>query len=101
MTDSPKPKRRWFQFSLRTLLLLTAASAVLLGLWAIYVEPYRAQSRAALQSPSRPYSLASRSTTFGVALGHSMPPNGKQCNERRLCVSRQRRPARCGTSDLG
>ncbi len=47
MTDSPKPKRRWFQFSLRALLLLTAVSAVLLWLWTIYVAHYRAQGRAA------------------------------------------------------
>jgi hypothetical protein len=26
--DPPKPKRRWFQFSLRTLLILTVACAV-------------------------------------------------------------------------
>ncbi len=64
MTDSPKPKRRWFQFSLRTLLLSTAASAALLWLWTIYAAPYRAQSRAALQSPSRPYSRVPLPTTF-------------------------------------
>lgn len=47
MLDSFKPKRRWFQFSLRTLLLLTTLSAVLLGIWTTYVAPYRAQRRAA------------------------------------------------------
>ncbi len=64
MTDSPKPKRRWFQFSLRTLLLLTAVSAVLLWLWRVYVAPNRAHRRAALQSLSRAHSRDSLSTTF-------------------------------------
>lgn len=37
------PKRPCLQFSLRTLLLITAASAVLLWLWTLYVAPYRAE----------------------------------------------------------
>src|SRR5687768_10143976 len=38
-----KPKRRWFQFSLATLLLLTLACAVVLGLW---VAPAARERRA-------------------------------------------------------
>jgi len=30
-TESPKRKRRWFQFSLRTLLMFTVIAAVALG----------------------------------------------------------------------
>src|SRR5688572_24747048 len=36
-----KPKRRWFQFSLATLLLLTLACAVVLALWAASAERQR------------------------------------------------------------
>ena len=44
MTDQPpKPKRRWFQFSLRTLLSLVTLAAGLLVAWRVYVEPYRQQ----------------------------------------------------------
>jgi Leucine-rich repeat (LRR) protein len=42
-----KSKRRWFQFRLRTLLLLTTASAIATWQWTRYVEPYRTQRRAA------------------------------------------------------
>jgi hypothetical protein len=42
----PNPKRRWLQFRLRTLLLMTAACAVVLSLWTAYVAPYRARQRA-------------------------------------------------------
>ncbi len=42
MTDaSSKPKRRWFQFSLRTLLIAVTLAAGLLVAWRVYVEPYR------------------------------------------------------------
>jgi hypothetical protein len=35
---------RWKRFSLRTLLLLTGAACVLLGVWSAYVLPYRRQA---------------------------------------------------------
>ncbi len=38
-----KPKRRWFQFSLRTLLIAVTLAAGLLVAWRVYVEPYRRQ----------------------------------------------------------
>ena len=44
MTDQkPKLIRRWFQFSLRTLLIVVTLVAGLLGAWRAYVEPYRRQ----------------------------------------------------------
>ena len=44
MTDQPpKPRRRWFQFSLRTLLIVVTLVAGLLLAWRVYVEPYRRQ----------------------------------------------------------
>ena len=44
MTDQPpKPRRRWFQFSLRTLLIAVTLVAGLLVAWRVYVEPYRRQ----------------------------------------------------------
>ena len=36
-----KPKRRWTQFSLRTVLLLTAVSCVALNLWVVPAERQR------------------------------------------------------------
>ncbi len=44
---SKKRRLRWFQFSLRTLLLLTLVLAVLLATWKTSVQPYVAQKRAA------------------------------------------------------
>ena len=43
------PSGRWRRFSLRTLFVLISICCVLLGLWSIYVNPFRrqAQSRAA------------------------------------------------------
>ena len=39
-----KPRRRWFQFSLRTLLIVVTLVAGLLVAWRVYVvEPYRRQ----------------------------------------------------------
>ncbi len=38
-----KPRRRWFQFSLRTLLIVVTLVAGLLVAWRAYVEPYRRQ----------------------------------------------------------
>ena len=44
MTDQPpKSKRRWFQYSLRTLLIVVTLVAGLLVAWRAYVEPYRRQ----------------------------------------------------------
>ena len=44
MTDQPpKSRRRWFQFSLRTLLIAVTLVACLLMAWRVYVEPYRRQ----------------------------------------------------------
>ncbi len=44
MTDaSSKTRRRWFQFSLRTLLIVGTLVAGLLVAWRVYVEPYRRQ----------------------------------------------------------
>ena len=37
------PRRRWFQFSLRTLLVVVTLVAGLLVAWRVYVEPYRRQ----------------------------------------------------------
>ncbi len=39
----PKSKRRWFQFTLRTLLIAVTLAAGLLVAWRVYVEPYRRQ----------------------------------------------------------
>lgn len=39
-----KPKRRWFQYSLRTLLIVVTLAAGLLVAWQVYVEPYRRQT---------------------------------------------------------
>ncbi len=43
MTDassSPiKPRRRWFQFSLRTLLIVVTLAAGLMVAWRVYFEP--------------------------------------------------------------
>ena len=47
MTDASskpsKPRRRWFQFSLRTLVIVVTLVAGLLLAWRVYVEPYRRQ----------------------------------------------------------
>jgi hypothetical protein len=46
--DSPpgaKPTLRWFQFRLRTLLVLLALMASLLVAWRVYLEPYRRQQQ--------------------------------------------------------
>ena len=47
MTDASsnpsKPRRRWFQFSLRSLLIAVTLFAGLLVAWRVYVEPYRRQ----------------------------------------------------------
>ncbi len=44
MTDQPpKPRRRWFQFSMRSLLIVVTLVAGLLVAWRVYVEPYRRQ----------------------------------------------------------
>ncbi len=41
MTDQPpKPNRRWFQFSLRTLLIAVTLVGGLLVAWRVYVEPF-------------------------------------------------------------
>src|SRR5438046_1667493 len=46
MSAENKPQRRWFQFSLRTLLIVVMAAAGLAGAWHIAVEPYRQQREA-------------------------------------------------------
>lgn len=38
-----KQRRRWFQFSLRSLFVLVTVVVVLLALWRVFVEPYRVQ----------------------------------------------------------
>ena len=44
MADQPpKPRLSWFQFSLRTLLIVVTLVAGLLVAWRVYVEPYRRQ----------------------------------------------------------
>ncbi|MCE9548502.1 MAG: hypothetical protein K8T25_23755 [Planctomycetia bacterium] len=52
MTDpSPKPKRRWFQFSLRTLFLVTTLDAILFALlgWWSYKARQQREAVAALE----------------------------------------------------
>ena len=45
-TRSDRPSRRWFQFSLRGLLLLILLVAVGAFAYRIYLEPYRRQREA-------------------------------------------------------
>ena len=52
---APKPKRRWFQFSLATLLLLTLVCALVLALW---VAPAARQRRAVVFVKSPPDAAA-------------------------------------------
>ena len=43
MSEANANPRRWFQFSLRTLLIAVTLAAGLLVAWRVYVEPYRRQ----------------------------------------------------------
>lgn len=45
-SNESRPKRRWFRFRLRTLLIVLTLFTVMLGAWHGYVEPYRVQRRA-------------------------------------------------------
>jgi hypothetical protein len=45
--ESPpsRPRRRWYQFSLRSLMILTVLAGVLFAAWRWHIEPYRVQRR--------------------------------------------------------
>ena len=45
--EPAKPRRRWLQFRLRSLLWLLAAAAAMLVAWRAFVEPYRRQHQTA------------------------------------------------------
>ena len=47
MNDSPKPKLRWYQFSLRTLLLFTLVAAILFGFLGRELQQARDEKEAA------------------------------------------------------
>jgi hypothetical protein len=51
-TDAPKRKRRWFQFSLRTLMIVTALVAVSCGLLGSKIEQKRRQLSLTIASES-------------------------------------------------
>ncbi len=44
MRTLAKRPSRWKQFSLRTLLLFMSVCCVLMGVWAVYIQPYRDQA---------------------------------------------------------
>jgi hypothetical protein len=46
LSAEARPRRRWYQFGLRTLFVLTTGIIGLLLLWRIYIEPYRRQREA-------------------------------------------------------
>jgi Leucine-rich repeat (LRR) protein len=66
-----KSPRRWFQFSLRTLLVLTALAAGAALLWRAYLEPYRKQRQtmALIEKLGRRYQTAEASVWLRRILG--------------------------------
>lgn len=59
-------KRRWFRFSLRTLLVLVALCAVLSGIVAVYVAPYYREQRL----------IATHDEICGRGVSHMLEPRG-------------------------
>ncbi len=78
MNVSPAPRPRWFQFSLRTLLVVVTLIAALLG-WRLYV--WRAQQEqqrkaiAEIQSRGGQTSVTFDSIAEAIALGHRKADN--------------------------
>ena len=65
----PKPRRRWFQFSIRSLLLLTAAVAAIFAFW---VRPALEQ-RAVLQSLRGHYTYVTYDVPRHLSTGQPTP----------------------------
>src|SRR5262245_32075561 len=66
-TNKPQqPRRRWFQISLRTLLLFTALVAAVAALWHWYDEPFRRQrlAMAAIEQAGGSYQATSVGPTW-------------------------------------
>src|SRR5947207_8992441 len=70
-TPVKRPRRRWFQFGLSTLLAVTALAAGGAMAWRVYVEPYRhqRQTMALVESLHGSYRTAAADTWVRWALG--------------------------------